>query len=423
MLMQEDPVLLYPESEDEKPYVAIIKPFTLTPENNLLSQFSPCVGSTPRVTHGLFLIRANSSKRGYLRNGQDCSQGFCSIYCPQWCYVIFPPPPPFSFVDDDDEHCSQAAATILPPSSSPSSASSASAFPPRQLTTPSSPSTGRLPSPEATRRSAPLALVIPSPTVTRRGRSVPSAARRGTSLPSNGLDEALISKISVYRYRRGEGVVDGTDCSVCLGEFREEESLRLLPKCSHAFHLQCIDTWLRSHSNCPLCRANIVSVNPGPPQLPPPPPPPPLPPSSEGNNAGGERSEETILTIEDLGEETSSGSDDDGSKENSGGDHDVIEIRDDEEGGVQEPSRRGRVSVADILQLSMEEEFMVAKDEGVFVDSGSSSRGRGENSGKGCSRSRSLHSVMSPVRMKRSVSSGRFRFARQGKVRSSVLPV
>lgn len=238
--------------------------------------------------------------------------------------------------------------------------------------------------------------------------------------PSNGLDEALISKISVYKYRRGEGVVDGTDCSVCLSEFREEESLRLLPKCSHAFHLQCIDTWLRSHLNCPLCRANIVSVNPGPPQLPPPPP--PLPPSSEGNNAEGERSEETIVTIEDLEVETSSESDDDGSKENSGEDHDIIEVGDDEE-GVQESLRRGRVSVADILQLSMEEEFMVAKDEGVFVDSGSSSRSRGENSSKGCSRSRSLHSVMSPVRMKRSVSSGRFGFARQGKGRSSVLPV
>ncbi|KAK9930380.1 hypothetical protein M0R45_027419 [Rubus argutus] len=33
----------------------------------------------------------------------------------------------------------------------------------------------------------------------------------------------------------------------------------LLPKCSHAFHINCIDTWLRSHTNCPLCRAYIVS--------------------------------------------------------------------------------------------------------------------------------------------------------------------
>ena len=32
----------------------------------------------------------------------------------------------------------------------------------------------------------------------------------------------------------------------------------LLPKCNHAFHISCIDTWLRSHTNCPLCRVGIV---------------------------------------------------------------------------------------------------------------------------------------------------------------------
>ncbi|KOM45841.1 hypothetical protein LR48_Vigan06g114700 [Vigna angularis] len=34
-------------------------------------------------------------------NNKDCSQGFCSLYCPQWCYVIYPPPPPFEFPADD----------------------------------------------------------------------------------------------------------------------------------------------------------------------------------------------------------------------------------------------------------------------------------------------------------------------------------
>lgn len=51
--------------------------------------------------------------------------------------------------------------------------------------------------------------------------------------------------------------MESSDCAVCLSEFEEEERLRLLPKCSHAFHVPCIDTWLKSHSNCPLCRAGI----------------------------------------------------------------------------------------------------------------------------------------------------------------------
>lgn len=55
-------------------------------------------------------------------------------------------------------------------------------------------------------------------------------------------------------------MVDGTDCSVCLNEFQEDDTLRLLPKCNHAFHIACIDTWLRSHTNCPLCRAHIVTA-------------------------------------------------------------------------------------------------------------------------------------------------------------------
>ncbi|KAI4342064.1 hypothetical protein MLD38_026724 [Melastoma candidum] len=74
-----------------------------------------------------------------------------------------------------------------------------------------------------------------------------------------GLDASVIDAIAVCRYKRGEGLVEGTDCSVCLSEFQEDETLRLLPKCSHAFHVQCIDTWLQSRTNCPVCRAPILS--------------------------------------------------------------------------------------------------------------------------------------------------------------------
>ncbi|RDX60820.1 RING-H2 finger protein ATL54, partial [Mucuna pruriens] len=74
-----------------------------------------------------------------------------------------------------------------------------------------------------------------------------------------GLQQSIINSITVCKYKKDEGLVEGTECSVCLNEFQEEETLRLLPKCNHAFHIPCIDTWLRSHTNCPLCRAGIVS--------------------------------------------------------------------------------------------------------------------------------------------------------------------
>ncbi|KAE9597073.1 putative transcription factor C2H2 family [Lupinus albus] len=76
---------------------------------------------------------------------------------------------------------------------------------------------------------------------------------------TTGLHQSIITAITVCKYKPGEGLIEGTDCSVCLSEFQEDESLRLLPKCNHAFHLPCIDTWLASHTNCPLCRAPIVN--------------------------------------------------------------------------------------------------------------------------------------------------------------------
>ncbi|KAL2343094.1 hypothetical protein Fmac_004379 [Flemingia macrophylla] len=73
-----------------------------------------------------------------------------------------------------------------------------------------------------------------------------------------GLQQSLIDSITVFSYRKEDGIIDGTECSVCLGEFEEDESLRLLPKCSHAFHIPCIDTWLLSHKTCPMCRAPVL---------------------------------------------------------------------------------------------------------------------------------------------------------------------
>ncbi|KAK2659823.1 hypothetical protein Ddye_006356 [Dipteronia dyeriana] len=83
-----------------------------------------------------------------------------------------------------------------------------------------------------------------------------------------GLQPSTINSISVCKYKKGEGLIEGTECSVCLNEFQENETLRLLPKCNHAFHIFCIDTWLKSHTNCPMCRASIVSSSVTPAPLP-----------------------------------------------------------------------------------------------------------------------------------------------------------
>ncbi|KAJ8492354.1 hypothetical protein OPV22_014075 [Ensete ventricosum] len=44
------------------------------------------------------------------------------------------------------------------------------------------------------------------------------------------------------------------ECAVCLSEFEDDETLRLLPGCYHVFHPDCIDAWLASHITCPTRR-------------------------------------------------------------------------------------------------------------------------------------------------------------------------
>ncbi|CAL5056186.1 unnamed protein product [Urochloa decumbens] len=79
-----------------------------------------------------------------------------------------------------------------------------------------------------------------------------------------GVDQAFIDALPVFLYSNVVGAAgqegkEPFDCAVCLCEFTADDELRLLPKCSHAFHLECIDTWLLSHSTCPLCRRSLLA--------------------------------------------------------------------------------------------------------------------------------------------------------------------
>ncbi|PON64443.1 Zinc finger transcription factor [Parasponia andersonii] len=78
---------------------------------------------------------------------------------------------------------------------------------------------------------------------------------------ARGLDAAVLATFPTLEYSAVKGLKIGKgtlECAVCLCEFEDDETLRLIPKCDHVFHPECIDTWLESHTTCPVCRANLV---------------------------------------------------------------------------------------------------------------------------------------------------------------------
>ncbi|KAL7152311.1 hypothetical protein ABFS83_04G088600 [Erythranthe nasuta] len=98
-------------------------------------------------------------------------------------------------------------------------------------------------------------------TTTRRRRRLSFAAGHReitVILPAarRGLDPSVLKSIPVVVFDPKE-FENGLECAVCLCEVSEGEKARVLPKCSHGFHADCIDMWLHSHSTCPICRNPI----------------------------------------------------------------------------------------------------------------------------------------------------------------------
>ena len=66
--------------------------------------------------------------------------------------------------------------------------------------------------------------------------------------------------VSTFKYKKGTENIEAaseTECVVCLTSFEDDEHVSQLPQCKQSFHAPCIDMWLYSHSDCPLCRTPI----------------------------------------------------------------------------------------------------------------------------------------------------------------------
>lgn len=75
----------------------------------------------------------------------------------------------------------------------------------------------------------------------------------------SGLDKSIIESLPSFKFSSlvSSSKQGGLECSVCLTTFENSDVLRLLPKCKHMFHMECVSQWLENHSSCPLCRYKV----------------------------------------------------------------------------------------------------------------------------------------------------------------------
>lgn len=90
--------------------------------------------------------------------------------------------------------------------------------------------------------------------------------RLNTSLGDKSFDSRSLNRylVSSFKYKKGinspEDEASDADCVICLLGFEDGEDLEQLPRCNHSFHAPCINMWLYSHSDCPLCREPVQEV-------------------------------------------------------------------------------------------------------------------------------------------------------------------
>ncbi|XP_047338402.1 E3 ubiquitin-protein ligase At4g11680-like [Impatiens glandulifera] len=103
--------------------------------------------------------------------------------------------------------------------------------------------------------------------------------REEESTLNRGATMESINSLPIYKFKtkkckkntsngkEGGVIAAGTDkersitaedavCCICLAKYGHNEELRELP-CSHLFHKECIDKWLKMNALCPLCKSPV----------------------------------------------------------------------------------------------------------------------------------------------------------------------
>ncbi|KAJ4827363.1 hypothetical protein Tsubulata_014954 [Turnera subulata] len=95
-----------------------------------------------------------------------------------------------------------------------------------------------------------------------QARHVEQGQGRQPTLPDPTITLLLLGRVVVYnsQVRIGHRC---SECVICLEDFKDGDSCKVLSKCNHMYHTKCIDRWLIKDRHCPLCRGSVRGSNRG----------------------------------------------------------------------------------------------------------------------------------------------------------------
>lgn len=91
-----------------------------------------------------------------------------------------------------------------------------------------------------------------------------TSSSRALIAATKGVDEEILVKYPKFLYcetrpQKGDSIL-ASGCSICLVDYKDDHMVRILPICGHIFHVKCIDSWLKLHPSCPICRSKPLPI-------------------------------------------------------------------------------------------------------------------------------------------------------------------
>ena len=87
------------------------------------------------------------------------------------------------------------------------------------------------------------------------------AGSGGAAAPhqGNGMGAWQLSVLPTRSFLGEQDALVGEEavCTICQIEYEPGEQLVMLPACAHAFHADCVSSWLKKSSACPICMRDV----------------------------------------------------------------------------------------------------------------------------------------------------------------------